>query len=135
MAKLRITPPDTQVRVCTITLGECEAGLKMTTATNTGKRDSYRSFVVQEFHSHALGIEISTAQSYAEIMARVWRKHPPNRGSVRTEAHLVSLGVDINDVWLFAVAWDHGLTLLTTDNMRVLRECVPEVNVDSWLSS
>lgn len=134
MAKLRTTPTDTQIRVCSITLGECEAGLKMTTSTDTRKRDSYRSFVIEKFHYIALEIGISTAVSYAEIMSRIWREHPPSKSSIRTDAHLVSLGVDMNDVWLFAVAWEHGLILLTTDNMRVLRECVPEVAVDNWLT-
>lgn len=134
MAKLRTIPADTQIRVCTITLGECEAGHKMTTSTDIGKRNSYRSFVIETFHHLALEIDISTALVYAETMSRIWHKHPPARGTIRTEAHIVSMGVDINDVWLFAVAWTHGLTLLTTDNMSVLRECVPDVDVNNWLT-
>jgi predicted nucleic acid-binding protein len=43
------------------------------------------------------------------------------------------LGVDINDVWICAVAWEHGLTLLTQDKMKQIRSVVPEINVESWI--
>ena len=119
------------MRVCTVTLGECDAGLLMTTTTDQSKRDSYRAFVIETFHSWAIEITVSTASVYAEVMSRIWRKHPPPPGR-QTEAHLLGLGVDINDVWVFSVAYEHGLTLLTTDRMDVLKECVPEVKTDNW---
>jgi predicted nucleic acid-binding protein len=46
---------------------------------------------------------------------------------------LSDLGVDVNDVWIVAVAWEHNLTLLTNDRMPVLREVVGnDVEFDSW---
>ncbi|MBX3303243.1 MAG: hypothetical protein KF693_13595 [Nitrospira sp.] len=134
MAKLRTVPPDTQIRACTITLGECEAGRLMTKTTDHNKRDAYRAFIVETFNAMAIEVTISTAQMYGTIMSRIWHKHPPANPKIKTESHLVNLGVDVNDVWIFAVAYDHGLTLLTTDRMAVLKECIPDAKTDNWLS-
>jgi predicted nucleic acid-binding protein len=48
---------------------------------------------------------------------------------------LIQQGVDINDVWIFATAWTHNLTLLTQDGMGAIRAVVPdeEVAVEDWL--
>ena len=50
-----------------------------------------------------------------------------------TQKHLSALGVDVNDVWIAAVALEHGLTLLTTDRMETIRNCVPDLKVENWL--
>jgi predicted nucleic acid-binding protein len=76
---------------------------------------------VSNFHYHALEIQVTTRTYYAEITARIWEKHPPPTEKKRTELHLAELGIDINDVWIFAVAWEHGLTLLTSDRMATIR--------------
>jgi len=132
--RLRQTPHETQLRVCTITLGEIEAGRLITKATDERRRDEYLSFVVETFHYHALAVDVATRTYYGQIIARIWRANPPANVRKRTEMHLVELGVDVNDVWIFAAAWEHGLTLLTSDQMAVIRRCVPEVLVENWLS-
>jgi len=132
--RLRDVPHETQLRVCTITLGEIEAGSRITVSTDLARRNDYLTFVLANFHHHAIEVAVTTRSYYADAVERIWRKHPPPNAKKRTEVHLVELGVDINDLWIFAVAWEHGLTLLTSDQMAVIHSCVPEVRVDNWLS-
>jgi hypothetical protein len=42
------------------------------------------------------------------------------RSRVRSEV------LDTNDLWTVAVAWEHGLTFLTTDKMPCIRESIQE---------
>jgi predicted nucleic acid-binding protein len=60
MQRLRSVPPETQLRVCTITLGEIEAGNKITTSTDLNRRSDYLSFVLLNFHHHAIEIAVAT---------------------------------------------------------------------------
>jgi len=133
--RLRQVPADTLVRICTITLGEIEAGLRITTTTDQARRDDYAVFIINELPL-AIEVGVATRFYYAEIIERIFRRHsPPHGKKTKTEPHLLSLGVDINDLWTFAVAWEHGLTLLTQDKMTCIREVVSieEVNVECWL--
>ena len=131
--KLRSLPPDTQLRACVVTLGEIKAGHQMTTTTNQPRMDDYTAFVNGEFRPNALPISASTDQYYADIIGRIWQQHPPANPKIKTEAHLVSLGVDINDVWAVACAWEHGLIFVTTDKMTRIKQLVPEVQFDCWI--
>jgi predicted nucleic acid-binding protein len=132
MAKLASLPRDTQLRVSAITLGEIEAGHRMTRSTNQQRRDEYTAFVNEMFLPNVITISASTRLCYGEVVARIWERHPPTRG-VRTEVHLVNLGVDINDLWIFATAWEHGLILVTQDKMTCIQAAVPEVEMECWV--
>ena len=133
MQKVGSLPGNTQLRASAITLGEIEAGHRMTQTTDQRRRDDYTTFVNEQFLPNSLPISHSTRLSYAEIISRIWKRYPPANPKTRTEVHLVQLGVDINDVWVVAVAWEHGLTLVTEDKMKIIREVVPEVQVECWL--
>lgn len=132
MQKVNSLPADTQLRACTITLGEIEAGNRITQTTNSQQRNEVTVFVNAKFLPNALPISVSTGAYYAEVIGRIWQRHPPTKRT-RTEFHLVELGVDINDVWIVAVAWEHGLILVTSDQMTCIREVVTEVEVQCWL--
>lgn len=133
LLKVRSLPPDTQVRACTITLGEVEAGHLITTTTDQQKRDQSSAFINATFLPNALPVSISSRVYYAQIVSRIWQKHTPLKGSVQTESHLLGLGVNINDVWIVSVAWEHGLTFVTADRMQCIRDVVPEVQWENWL--
>lgn len=83
-------------------------------------------------NAFVLEIDENTREWYAEIIGRIWRYYPPPQANTRTEAHLNRLGVDINDVWIAATASKHNLTLLTTDNMNVIKEATPRLSFDNW---
>lgn len=124
MAKARATPPEHLVWICNITLGEIEAGHRgMSQTTDQRKRDEFIRLVNEKFEGFKWEVSEHTPAYYGEIMGRIWQNHPPKPG-VKTERHLLDLGVDINDVWAVAVAWEHGLTFLTDDKMACIREAV-----------
>jgi predicted nucleic acid-binding protein len=96
------------------------------------KRAACRRFIDENldyFHP----IDETTRDSYAFIMERIWRAHPPPNTRTDTQKHLSEQGVDVNDVWIAAVALERGLTLLTEDRMATIRACVPELLFGNWL--
>lgn len=132
LLKLRTIPHEHLLCVCRITLGEIEAAHRgMTQTTDQARRDEYDEFIDENLFK----VEVSehTSEYYGEIMGRIWQKHPPPSGK-KTERHLVDLGVDINDVWAVAIAWEHNLTFVTTDRMAVIKEAVgDEVEFGCWI--
>lgn len=134
LRKIRSIPVDWQMRVCNVTIGELEAGHRMTQTTDQSRRDAFEKFIVKNILHLGLEVSVHTRDKYAEIMGRIWKKHPPSDGKKKTERHLLDLGVDINDVWAVAVACEHGLTFVTTDKMACIREAVgDDVHFDNWL--
>lgn len=129
--RLRISPVENIIWVCPIALGEFEWGLRITGTTDATRRAQSRRFIEENF-DFVRPIDITTRETYAHIMEKIWRAHPPAIGR-DTQVHLSSLNVQVNDVWIAAVALEHGLTLLTEDRMATIRQCVPEVNVQNWL--
>lgn len=132
MERLRNTPAENIVWVCPIVLAEVEAGLRITADTNPQRRAQCRRFIEDEVAQFVHPIEITTREYYALIMERIWRAHPPEIGT-DTQEHLSSLNVQVNDVWIAAVALERGLILLTHDGMATIRQCVPELVFQDWL--
>lgn len=133
MARLREVPPDNIIWVCPISLGEFEWGLRITSTTDAPRRAASRRFIEEQALNFIRPIEITTRESYASIMEQIWRKYPPASGRVDTQRHLSEHGVDVNDVWIAAVALEHGLVLLTSDRIETIKACVPDLNVGNWL--
>ena len=133
MEHFRNTPHENIVWVCPISLAEIEWGLRTTNATDAQRRAQCRRLIEDNALDFVRPIETTTRDSYAEIMHRIWQAHPPAIGQ-RTQRHLSELGVDVNDVWIAAVALEHGLILLTADGMDTIRNCVPHLAVENWLA-
>jgi predicted nucleic acid-binding protein len=131
--KISSLPKETLICTCTITLGEIEFGHLVTTTTDQPKRDSCAAFINSYFLPNVLGVSGATRFYYGQIMSRIWKRHSPSRGSISTDLHLANLGLNINDVWIVAVAWEHGLIMATTDKMERIRESVSEVEWENWL--
>jgi predicted nucleic acid-binding protein len=133
MSKVRSVPVSDLLWLCATTLGEIQAGHEMSTTTNEQRRREFDKFVIDQYQHVVLEVGSSTPMYYAWIMGRVWNKHRPANHRIGTDTHLVSLGVDVNDVWLVATAWEHGLIVLTHDKMPCIREAAPEVRFDCWI--
>jgi predicted nucleic acid-binding protein len=133
MAHFRDLPHENILWVCPISLGEVECGLRITTTTDAERRRACRRFIEEQALDFVWAIDFTTRDSYAEIMERIWRRYPPGNGRIKTQQHLSELGVDVNDVWIAAVALERGLILLTEDRMDTIRTCVPEMRVENWL--
>ncbi|MBC7783607.1 MAG: DUF4411 family protein [Burkholderiales bacterium] len=127
---------DAQLRTSAIVLGEIDAGHRMTVTTDQAKRDEYEAWVNKMFIHHVCNITASTRKYYGEIIGKIWEKHCPNSGRTKTERHLVdALGIDVNDVWITATAWEHGLTLVTNDGMEKVRTVAEEtgLKIENWI--
>jgi predicted nucleic acid-binding protein len=135
IAKLRTIPAEWPIRVCAITLGEIEAGHLITTTTDQGKRNDFIKCINEDFLRYALEISIHTRLKYGLIISRILHANPMPNPNTRTERHLIEvLGVDINDAWTVASAWEHNLTFCTTDQMACIRKAVAgNVQFDCWL--
>jgi predicted nucleic acid-binding protein len=106
----------------------------MSLSTDQKRRDDYAKFVIDEYLHNTLEVTASTRVCYASIIGRIWQRHPPASKDTKTERHLVGCGVDVNDLWLVAAAWEHGLIVLTEDAMSWIREAVGrDVVFDCWI--
>jgi tRNA(fMet)-specific endonuclease VapC len=139
MAKANASPREHFVWICGITLGEIEGGNRgMTRTTNEEERKKYLRLVKQTFESLRIDTSEFTPEYYGKIMGRIWQNDPPSP-KTKTERHLLDLGVDINDVWIAAIAWEHKLTVLTTDKMVCIKKALKEeienkeVGFDCWI--
>ena len=130
VAKLNALPKDTVVCTSSITLGEMAASYEMTNG-DPPRRHRVKQWLNIYVIPYAVKVSEGTAPYYGNIMGRIWKKWPPAR-ITSTENHLRARGVDINDIWITACAWEHGLTLLTTDAMQSIRDVTPEVTFDNW---
>lgn len=131
-AKLNSLAKNTLVCTSAIALGEMSAGHYMTSG-DPQRRHQVRQFLNVWVIPYVVNVSGTTESYYGRIMGRLWKIPPLSRTGERTDAHLVALGVDINDVWIVACAWEHNLVLLTTDNMSNIRNVTPEVTFDNWL--
>lgn len=133
MVRANLIPPENLPRVSTITLGEIEAGNIMTKERNQLKRDAFLAYVYEDFLPYALCVDERTRISYAKIIGKILKEYPKTNPDKRTERHLVEIGVDINDVWIAAVAHQHGMVLVTHDNMEKIKEAISsELVFEDW---
>jgi len=133
MAHLQSLPADINLFASVISLGEIAAGHRITTTTNHQRRDEFERFVTHEFRPHALTVNQATREYYAQVIEGIWQRNPPTSGAVRTEQHLVALGVDINDVWIVAQTLEHNMILVTEDRMECIRESAGRLlDVENW---
>jgi tRNA(fMet)-specific endonuclease VapC len=132
IAKVKSLPKSDLIFTSAITLGEISAGHQMN-AGDAQRRHQVKQFLNVYVIPYAKSISISTELYYGQILGRIWKQTPPANSGISTDAHLVSLGVNINDAWIVASAWEHGLTLLTADRMACIKAVVSEVKWENWL--
>jgi len=133
LARLQSLPKETVVCASAVTLGEISAGHEMTSSGDPHRRHLVKRFLTIYVIPYIVVVSHSTELYYGKIMGRLWKRTPPARPNISTDSHLVNtLGINVNDVWIAACAWEHGLVLLTTDSMTAIRNVTPEVTFDNW---
>jgi len=130
--KIDALPNGTLVFVSTITLGEIAAGHVRNAGTNPTGRDEYLEWLNKFFVPRALPVAATTRVYYAGIIGNIFKNRPP-ANIVKTERYLVTLDVDINDVWIAAIALEHGLTLVTQDGMEEIRKAAIGLEIENWI--
>ena len=133
IAQLRSLPSRAEVCASVISLGEIEASFRITTSNDLQRRDEFERFVNNEMAPWVLRVDRFTRQFYGELVEGIWRRHQPRNAKVRTEYHLVTLGVDVNDLWIAAQAIEHNLILVTQDKMDTIREAAGKLlDIQNW---
>lgn len=135
--RLESTLPEHLFFISAISLGEIEASYQ-TTKRDPAILKDFKRFVREEFmakteeRSLVLSVDQSSRTFYADIVGRIMNGSTRDLSRERTEAYLARQGIDINDVWIVATAWNHNLTLLTSDKMKAIRQAAPEVRIENW---
>jgi tRNA(fMet)-specific endonuclease VapC len=120
---------DVSISTCTIVQGEL-----IDMAARSQQRQSNLSLI----QSFLLGLYIypigqTTAEIYGNLKATVFDRYAPKDKSQRRKTKITQLGIGENDLWIAAVALQHKLTLLTTDQDFRRIQAVQSFNLESWV--
>ena len=126
-------PVENIIWLCPIILGEIEFGLNVAATKDVQKQKECREFINAQAMHIFQQMDVETGRQYGYVLGQIYKSYPKTEADQSTQKHLTTIRVDINDVWLAAVALTHNLILVTDDEMKVIRECVPELRVENWL--
>jgi tRNA(fMet)-specific endonuclease VapC len=78
-------------------------------------------------------IDTTTANIYGHLKAKVFDRYAPKDKAQRRRTQITHLGIGENDLWIAAVAHQHHLTLVTTDQDFQRIQAVQPLNLISWV--
>jgi predicted nucleic acid-binding protein len=123
-----------------VTLGEIEYGILVAPAARKDDLAGFRRLVDEKFPI-VLPVGRATTECYGELRRRLFERYSPKeaRGSgrridqLREPASESALGVQENDLWLVAQAWEYNLVMVTRDKMRRLSAVASsDVEFEFW---
>jgi tRNA(fMet)-specific endonuclease VapC len=74
-----------------------------------------------------------TATIYGQLKAALFNQFAPKVKSLRRKTKITDLGFDENDLWIAAVALQHGLTVVSADSDFQRIQQVRTLTIESWL--
>ncbi len=139
-SRIRALPSGAPLRISVITLGEIEYGHRCVSSSDSEPQAQFKKFVHEKFPV-VLDIKPSTVKYYGELRAEVFKKFAPaesRRKGLRPEqlvdpASSQELGIQENDLWIAALAYEHNLVLVTHDKMIRVRDVASGmVDFEDW---
>ncbi|NQT51115.1 type II toxin-antitoxin system VapC family toxin [bacterium] len=131
---------DAPVYVSVVTLAEVEYGLKTAAKIDEGRQAQVRA-TMRGFE--ALPLDHHIVEHYAELRARLFRKHSPRNAKGRLTSKRVPdlwertpdklLGIQENDLWNAALAVERNLVFVTNDRMsRIVEVAGDDLRIERW---
>lgn len=74
-----------------------------------------------------------TATIYGQLKAALFNQFAPKEKSLRRKTKITDLGFDENDLWIAAVALQHGLSVVSADSDFQRIQQVRTLTIESWL--
>ena len=136
-------PEEAPLRVSAVSVGEIEYGHRVAAREYTPVQEELNRFVNDKL-PEVLVVRASTATYYGRIRARLFNTFAPKgqRKHLRPE-QLVDpvtakeLGIQENDLWITAQAFEHNLVLVTHDKMDHIRQVLEgelTLAIEDWAS-
>ena len=116
---------ESRVAISVVTLAEVEYGLKIAPVVDEGRQAIVRASMAE--YTYVWNITQHTVRFYSEIRAKLFMKYAPSdsKGKLKTKwpedlidrTTAKTLGVQENDVWIAAQAYERNACLVTSDRM------------------
>ncbi len=93
----------------------------------------------ERVHQFLRGIEVlpvnaETADSYGRLKAAIAARFGPKEKAKRRRTAVAKLGFQENDLWIAAITWRYGLTLVTADSDFTRLSRLGDIPVVNWLA-
>ncbi|MFP4057401.1 MAG: type II toxin-antitoxin system VapC family toxin [Candidatus Brocadiia bacterium] len=129
-----------RVYVSVISLAEVEYGLKTAPRVDEERQDKVRANM-RRFQ--VLPLTHHVVEYYAELRARLFRKHSPRNKRGRLAAKVLPdlwertpdklLGIQENDLWIASLALERNLVLITNERMTHIRSvAADDLRIELW---
>jgi predicted nucleic acid-binding protein len=133
--KILSIPSGSNLYISAVSIGEIEFGHLSVRAIDKVKQADFRRWISQTFDPHLLDITHSTAQEYAKLRRYICDNYYKKSKYIELyeDAQANILGIDENDLWLVAQAYEHNLTFVTNDKMFRIKEVLGHmIDVETW---
>ena len=118
------------VATCVITQGE------LIDMAERSQRNKSNLALVQKFLQgiYIYPINRTTATNYGKLKASIFKQFAPKEKSKRRKTKMINLGFDENDLWIAAIAWQHSLTVVSSDSDFVrIKQVINTLAIESWV--
>ena len=117
------------IATCVIVQGELTYMME-----NSGQRETNLVSLAEFIEDLRIyGITEDTANIYGQLKASLMRQFGPKEKSKRRKTQVTDLGFDENDLWIAAIALQHGLSIVSADSDFQRIQQVRTLSVESWL--
>lgn len=141
---LSLLPESTRLFICSISVGELEYGLQVTSPRDLEKLQHIRDLIGPFPIKLQLSINSDVAKNYyAKLKAKLFEACAPTDKKSRPKridqwkdpVTAKELKIQENDIWIASVAMAFNLILVTNDKMNSIKKVVgADLEIEDWFS-